>query len=64
MPPHWSDLNVILSKEFIIPSNKNIGAKFQQQNGQKSFLSNSLTLLNPIQLTRDALIFVETLLVH
>jgi hypothetical protein len=41
MPPHWSDLNVILSKEFIIPSNQDIGAKFQQQNGQKSSLSNS-----------------------
>jgi hypothetical protein len=41
MPPHWSDLNVILSKEFIIPTNKDIGAKIQQQNGQKSSLSNS-----------------------
>lgn len=35
MPPHWSDLNVILSKEFIIPSNKDIGAKIQQQNADQ-----------------------------
>ncbi|KIK49324.1 hypothetical protein CY34DRAFT_103595 [Suillus luteus UH-Slu-Lm8-n1] len=35
MPPHWSDLNVILSKEFIIPSNKDIGAKIQQNADQR-----------------------------
>ncbi|KAG1803654.1 pyridoxal phosphate-dependent transferase [Suillus plorans] len=35
MPPDWNDLNVVLSRDFIIPTNKDIGAKIQQENAHQ-----------------------------
>lgn len=65
MSPDWSDLNVVLSREFIIPTNKDIGAKIQQENGEESLYVTSQIIQGlDHQLIRDALIFAETLLVH